>query len=100
VGGLINVIEVALMRGKKEKARNAPARRSTTAMFCDFACFHETKVIMPFDQINEDSGTRDICIAFPRIVVRLEDFNDKNSCYFFAKQNLLTLCRIFYLCDE
>lgn len=39
------------------------ALKEMLTVFCDIASFHEVRIIAPFDQINEDSRTRDICIA-------------------------------------
>lgn len=77
-GGLINVIEVGGGCGAKEKKKEQKERRKmvkhemrahvleevrTTPIFCDFACFHGVRIIAPFKWINENSGTRDICIG-------------------------------------
>lgn len=75
MGGLINVIEVVVVyAGKKEKARMRSKKyaRYRGVLRCDFACFHEAKIIAPFGQINEDSGTCDIYVAFPQVATRGE----------------------------
>jgi len=75
VGSLINVIEVAAVYAeKKRKCTNAleEVRMVRGVLRCDSACFHGARIIAPFGQINEDSGTRDICVAFPQVASRLE----------------------------
>ena len=93
MGGLINVIEVAPVRNEKEKKKESVKRMSSKKyapprLYCDFACFHEAKIIAPFNQINEYLGTRGICIAFPPIVARLEAFNEKKNNRYFLRNKI------------